>query len=508
MVSLHFRHRTQATTQPADVSTSSRVNMPTPRRILNSMMRGPSKNNAINLMHVENPELQTKLRQAIQTNNIDEIPMLAIQGAQVDAPHNGQTPLAFAIQSGAKQAVLALLESGADINNPSGDEQNSPLMIAIESNQDTIAQLLIELNADVHLENSAGDTAMHKAAAIGQTHTMQLLKNRQADIDALNYSGMRPLHAAVQSENVASIDYLVDQGSPFNHPLEDLSPLHLAIRESKPNALNYLIAMGADINAQTQSDKNTPLHDALEANDEVAITLLMENKADLTLKNTSGRTAVDLIIQKNQADLFVGLLTSNQLKDTLGDALRTIAQHGSQDCFDMLIEHMHQQPSNNPFRSAMNDQRYLLQQFSNVLFSKDDQSRTAMHIAAANGHNSIIEGLSALGISVDLGGELPSYDGTTTGQEAPSPLHAALEAKQYDTVSLLASKGAGLYAPDRNNLRPLDKAIINKDTKMVERLLTAGVNSRLPNIQGQPPLALAYSVASQPIIDLLKLYGA
>lgn len=68
----------------------------------------------------------------------------------------GLTPLLHAIRQGHREAVLALLEGGAAINQPSAGDGTTPLLMASVNGQFDLALLLIERGADPNLTSDAG----------------------------------------------------------------------------------------------------------------------------------------------------------------------------------------------------------------------------------------------------------------------------------------------------------------------------------------------------------------
>ncbi len=76
--------------------------------------------------------------------------------AQMVGAWGGLTPLLHAVRQGHTAAVLALLEGGADIDQPSGGDQTTPLLMATVNGQFDLAMLLLERGADPNLTSTAG----------------------------------------------------------------------------------------------------------------------------------------------------------------------------------------------------------------------------------------------------------------------------------------------------------------------------------------------------------------
>ncbi|HVT38845.1 MAG TPA: ankyrin repeat domain-containing protein [Gemmatimonadaceae bacterium] len=73
----------------------------------------------------------------------------------------GLTALHHAIRQGNKDAVVALLDGGASINDSSGVDHTTPLLEALINGQFDIAKLLIERHADPNVASSSGNTPLY-----------------------------------------------------------------------------------------------------------------------------------------------------------------------------------------------------------------------------------------------------------------------------------------------------------------------------------------------------------
>ena len=76
--------------------------------------------------------------------------------AQMVGAWGGLSPLLHAVRQGHKASVLALLKGGADINQPSGGDRTTPLLMAAVNGQFDLALILLERGADPNLTSMAG----------------------------------------------------------------------------------------------------------------------------------------------------------------------------------------------------------------------------------------------------------------------------------------------------------------------------------------------------------------
>jgi len=71
----------------------------------------------------------------------------------------GMTPLLHAVRQGNREATLALLEGGADIDLPSAADGTTPLLIAAINSQFDLAMLLLERGADPNIPSALNGVA-------------------------------------------------------------------------------------------------------------------------------------------------------------------------------------------------------------------------------------------------------------------------------------------------------------------------------------------------------------
>jgi ankyrin repeat protein len=154
----------------------------------------------------------------------------------------------------------------------------------------------------------AGDTALHMAAAAFRRPVAELLVVHGANCHAKNRRGAEPLHYAADANRwdptaqAETIEYLLSVGAEPNAlDSSGVSPLHRAVRTRSLPAVRALLDGGADPRARNKAG-STPLHLAvqttgrggsgsLQAREQQAgiITLLLERGASPTDKDGRGR---------------------------------------------------------------------------------------------------------------------------------------------------------------------------------------------------------------------------
>lgn len=120
----------------------------------------------------------------------------------------------------------------------------------------------------------AGDTALHVASAAHSVELAKALVERDASVSASNRRGAQPLHYAADGHptlktwkpeaQAAIITYLLESGADANAvDKSGVAPLHRAVRTRSAAAVNALLNNGADVRKRNGSG-STPLQLALQ----------------------------------------------------------------------------------------------------------------------------------------------------------------------------------------------------------------------------------------------------
>lgn len=116
--------------------------------------------------------------------------------------YSKQTALAF--NEFPDELVRWLVGQGADIS--AVDSYGVTPLQARAGHWQGRIDILLELGADVHASDKRGNTALHKAAAVGNLRTARSLLAHGARIDAVNDDGLSPLAFALQQCGNADIE--------------------------------------------------------------------------------------------------------------------------------------------------------------------------------------------------------------------------------------------------------------------------------------------------------------
>ncbi|XP_028291051.1 ankyrin repeat and SOCS box protein 9-like isoform X2 [Gouania willdenowi] len=170
---------------------------------------------------------------------------LIAQGACVNMSTQEQVlPLHGACLQGHTACAKLLLEHGAIVNTPTVDGQTA-LTEACARGHVTCVSLLLQHRATT-LGTCKTSSAIHRAAAAGQTECIETLVQYGADLDQHIPSLGSPLHVACSNQRLKAVTKLLQLGASVNSCINGTSPLHIAARLSSPELVSVLLEHGAD----------------------------------------------------------------------------------------------------------------------------------------------------------------------------------------------------------------------------------------------------------------------
>ena len=189
----------------------------------------------------------------------------------------GETPLMLSIASGKLEAAKYLLEKGADESLKSTPGKISLLSIASGAGSIAAIEMLLSHGCNIDSRDGGGDTALMRAATLGNTEVVEYLLAQGANPLLKNRSELGLLHLAASSDNVLTIKAVLSKNLDINArcTVLGITPLLFCLEQGKLEAANYLLAMGAKENLKTK-DGLTALSAAAMSGNVAAIEMLLK----------------------------------------------------------------------------------------------------------------------------------------------------------------------------------------------------------------------------------------
>jgi len=261
---------------------------PDPDKDIRDAINTNNKDSIINSDRLSN-RINYWLYYAINLDKDNSTQKLIEMGADVDARDDkGDTTLHLAVQRNNLYIVNLLLDNKQYLINVKNSHGKTPLHIAVENQKLEMVNLLLDnKGADVNATNKDGDTPLDVALTldnnevrqaiyekVNKTNVMlEAIKNDKpvmlkylleqgADVNATN--GHTPLHIAVEYENLDMVQLLLNKNANINATNKDGdTPLHIAVENENLDMIPLLLEKGANVNAENK-DGYTPLHIADE----------------------------------------------------------------------------------------------------------------------------------------------------------------------------------------------------------------------------------------------------
>ncbi len=372
----------------------------------------------------------TSLISAVKNNDVQLLTDLIIVGADVNSTDkDGKSAFYCAIVNFQQdtQCIELLHINGADINK-ADNEGKTPLHWAAENAKLSQVKLLLAYNANANTRDNNGkkpyDIAAMKPYDVESIQCKMAIKThtQKAACKSLKEQGIEEhqyataLQTAVQNNNAALVQLLIDAGANVNQVTENKSflrtPLYLAAMEGHSEIVKLLLSTeGIDVNWVSPVSGETALHWAAAGSDKECVECL---KLLLTVKGIN----VDASDKRDRTPLY------------------RAAEKGYNERVKLLLK-------------AQAD------------VNKSGQVNFSPVYAAINGNHP-----QTLRILLENGANVH-------GEEKWPPLHSAIQSKRKECVKILIEFGADINKKIRGTT-PLGLAKSYRDAEIIRLLQKAG----------------------------------
>ncbi|KAJ8680121.1 hypothetical protein QAD02_015908 [Eretmocerus hayati] len=381
-----------------------------------------------------------------------------------------------------------LLLSGASPNFVTEYLGNAPAlcMYAHEGSVEMVS-LLLEFGADVEFTNNQGCTALTLASARGHCDVVRRLAAAGASLGHADMAGQCALVHAAKHGRLSVVGYLLacDWVTPATNgsnsedsatataqpviskptPWTDVSreeaaqqAVVAAAAQGHEPVVEYLLDMSEVIIDRADSlVGETALTAAASHGSTATVSALLARGADPAALNVKGFSALMLAAKEGHAGTAERLLQGSLSMSTEADLEAT---------------------------------KHLLKQ-------KDPMGRSALSIAASEGHSSLISLILDKGASIE-----------DTDKEGLTALAWACVRGRLNAAQCLIDRGADVNTCDKIGRTPLDLAAFQGNPKLVQVLLERGAAIEHVDLHGMRPLDRAIGCRNVPVVQCFLRRGA
>lgn len=252
------------------------------------------------LIEDSNSTRSTPLCEAVSNGHFSTTKILINHMANLNFNLQEKSLLQLAVKSGSIDTLLILLDNSTHLVRKDKD-YGEALELAIDRNNIDMVYLLLSYGASVSERNHLGKTPLYVAAGKGNIDIIMLLLKRGADIHITHaLFGRTPLHYAVVCQQTEAVKVLVEHLVKINSKdIIDLtedngdSALSMATLMNNTNVIRYLIENGADISIKNRCGQ-TPLHIAATYCNINIVGYLLLQDADVHIKDDNGDTPLHI----------------------------------------------------------------------------------------------------------------------------------------------------------------------------------------------------------------------
>jgi uncharacterized protein len=406
------------------------------------------------------PDGTTALHWAARNDDVETADLLIRAGANVKAANRfGVTPLALAATNGSAAMIETLLKAGDDPNAVVSVAGDTVLMLAARTGKPDAILVLLNHGADVNKTNTDGQTPLMWAAAAKNAAAVQMLIDHKADLNAKTHTAppAKPL------DTIFSAPY----------PVGGMTALLFAARQNDLESAKILLAAGASVK-QAAADGTSPLLVAILNGHYALASFLLDKGADPNAADSKGRAALYAAVDMRNLEWSTRPAPPERDSMTELDLIRALIAHGSnlnarltkkiplrgQPSFDGRWANM---IGATPFwRAAQSDDvtvmRLLKDSGADPMIATNDHT-TALMVAAGLGwsdgqsHGSQKDAPEAIELCMQWGGDVNAAN--DVGYTA---LHGAAFRGANDVVKLLVEKGARMDVKNQEGRLPVNMA--------------------------------------------------
>ncbi|CAM2862814.1 ankyrin repeat domain-containing protein [Legionella worsleiensis] len=371
----------------------------------------------------------TPLHLAAKRGYVDVVKLMLSKEINPDLKgYNNKSPIYYATKKGHDAVVKCLLDAGAWVNQGMGEEEITPLHLAIEHQQVNVVACLLQNGANPHKPNHLGWGALHLACLAGNYSIVQLLLNAPMHADTtFSPLGHTALHLTAEQDNLEIFKLLIQhRANPEKENDHSFNALHIAAHFGQLEIARFILEIAPQlINVVTRTHFISPLYLAAENGHLELVNLFLQKGAEPNWVSRTGYTPLHIAARKGFLAIVNRLIdASANINQIIPEGQLTplylAAEKGYVDVVDRLL------------REGAD-----MQLTNNADFNP-------VHIAVINGHLAVLERLLQENVNINK-----------PGDQGYTPLHCAVHSGDLNVVKCIVQNGANLNVFDDEDRCPL-----------------------------------------------------
>ncbi len=201
------------------------------------------------------------------------------------------------ITNGDADGLMDLLIENPALATGTTSHQISPLMLSCYYKMPQITDVLLK---------AVDDITLFEASASGRfDKVVDLVAAQPNTIDDYTADGFTALGLACYFGQYEVAKYLIQEGADVNQPSQNgfnVYPIHSAAAGNYTDILRLLIENGAQVNVKQQAG-STPLHAAAQYGNLDMLIILLEHGADVNVRMEGGKLPADIAREKGFSEI-------------------------------------------------------------------------------------------------------------------------------------------------------------------------------------------------------------
>ncbi|KAK5940122.1 hypothetical protein PMZ80_007540 [Knufia obscura] len=402
---------------------------------------------------------------ALRNDHVGTVQLLLAHQARIDITDNGgKNALMYAGLYSAASLEL-VYKQGAELD--ARDKQGrTALLHAAASGKVEAIRWLLSKRADIAAADKKGRTAVMHAASGGHSEALAVLLGHRGPLEATDDGGRTALIYAASDNHAHTLQILLDYGAePEAEDNEGKDALLHAInqhRHSDPKEEVILFLLRARGGIKDNAESFRYLRAAAITGQNAPLKLLLDYHANVNAKDSEGRSPLQCLLEE-------AAKTIKYSKTTISILLNAGADIGAENRGMKAKERT-------PFQDAAAKGQYIIveailehlsgcltrERLQEYIDRRSSRGKTALHLAAQNGHELIVDVLIRYGARLDSVSE---------GNWTPLLNAAKLGHAKVVEIILAAAGPKEVNARTSSGMTSLHWAAENGHKKVVELLL-------------------------------------